>query len=115
MGELNLTFSDEPTIIIWPATPRGAIEALEQWLQEQMPPCWKITCMFKLHGEHHQLTGYELQVGFDAFRISARRQPGPNDVPTGWTVKHSPGAFFDEFVIKAPDGTEALISDIFLA
>jgi hypothetical protein len=42
---LNLTFSDEPTIIIWRATPRGAIEALEQWLQEQMPPCWKITCL----------------------------------------------------------------------
>src|SRR4249919_1428821 len=114
MGELNLTFSDEPTIILCPATPRGAIEALEQWLQEQMPPCWKITCLFKLHGEHHQLTGYELQVGFDAFRIGAQRQPSPADVPAGWSVKHIPGAFFDEFVIKAPDGTEALISDIHL-
>jgi hypothetical protein len=28
MGEMNLTFSDEPTIILCPATPRGVIEAL---------------------------------------------------------------------------------------
>jgi hypothetical protein len=28
MGELNLTFSDEPTTTIWRATPRGVIEAL---------------------------------------------------------------------------------------
>jgi hypothetical protein len=112
MGQLNLSINDEPTIILCPATPRGAIEALEQWLQEQMPPCWKITCLFKLHGEHHQLTGYELQVGFDVFTIGAEGQSEP---PPGWTVKVIGGASYNEFIITAPDGTEALISDILLA
>jgi hypothetical protein len=110
--KLDLTVRDEPTIIICPATPRGAIEVLEQWLQGQMPPCWKVTCLFKLHREHHQLTGYELQVGFDEIRIGPE---GECELPPGWAVKRIGGAFYDEFIVTAPEGTEALISDILLA
>lgn len=112
MAALDLTARDEPTIIILRAMPRDAIEELERWLQEGIPPGWKITCLFKLHGEHHQLTGYELQVGFDVFTIAIE---GARELPVGWTVKRIGGAFYDEFIVTAPDGTEAVLSDILLA
>jgi hypothetical protein len=92
--------------------PRSAIEELERWLQDGMPPGWKVTCLFKLHGKHQRLTGYELQVGFDVFSIDI---VGAKELPIGWTIKRTGGAFFDEFIVTAPDGTEALLSDILLA
>ena len=46
------------------------------------------------------------------FPIGAEGQSEP---PPGWTVKVIGGAFYNEFIITAPDGTEALISDILLA
>jgi hypothetical protein len=36
---------------------------------------------------------------------------GQSEPPPGWLG----GAFYNEFLITAPDGTEALISDILLA
>ena len=112
MAALDLTVRDEPAIILCNPIPRSAIEELEQWLQERMPPGWKVTCLFKLYGEHHQFTGYELHLGFDVFTIGAKGECEP---PPGWTVRHIPGAYCDDVAVTAPDRTEATLTYILLA
>ena len=80
-----------------------------------MPPGNTIlasTAIFERQGEHHQLIGYELQAGFDVIRIGPE---GQGQLPPGWSVWITGGAFYNEFIVTAPDGTEALISDILLA
>jgi hypothetical protein len=39
-----------------------------------MPPGWRIRALFERQGDHHQLTGYELQAGFDVFTIGTEGQ-----------------------------------------
>lgn len=112
MGELNLTFSDEPVRLALPPITAEQIAELERWLQDGMPQGWRIRALFERHADHHQLTGYELQAGFDAFIIGT---DGQGQLPPGWSTRITGGAFYNEFIITAPDGTEALISDILLA
>lgn len=40
---------------------------------------------------------------------------GQGQLPPGWRVRITGGAFYNEFIVTAPDGTEALLSDILLA
>ena len=73
MGELNLTFSDEPTIIIWRATPRGAIDGrlsavggtrVDAELENLQPDS-------NVHGDTTSLPGYDSHGGWRRIRTSA--------------------------------------------
>jgi hypothetical protein len=76
MGTLNLTFSDESIRLDTPPITADQIAKLEHWLQDGMPPGWRIRALFERQGDHHQLTGYELQAGFDVFTIGTEGQGG---------------------------------------
>lgn len=113
--EKKLNLEIDPTQSIRLDTPpvtAAQASAFEDDLQRQMPPGWKLTAILERQGEHHQLTGYELQAGFDVFTIGTE---GQGQLPPDWRVRITGGAFYNEFIVTAPDGTEALISDILLA
>jgi hypothetical protein len=115
VDENKLSLDFDPNKFIRLDTPpitAEQIAELERDLQVGLPPGWQIRALVERHGDHHQLIGYEMQAGFDMFTISTRGQ-GP--LPPGWRVRVTGGAFYDEFIVTAPDGTAALISDILLA
>jgi hypothetical protein len=108
---MRIEQSEITTFILKPIT-RADIDELERILQADMPPGWTITCLVALHGEHHDLVGYELQAGFETIRIGTEGQAEP---PDGWEIKRIGGAFYNEISITAPGGPSVLIYDTPLA
>jgi hypothetical protein len=114
--EKKLNLEIDPTQSIRLDTPpvtAAQASAFEDDLQRQMPPGWKLTAIFERQGEHHQLIGYRIEALGEVLNLGTY---GETDVwHEGWTIQLIGGAFFNEFIVAAPDGTTAIISDILLA
>ena len=85
----------------------------EHDLQHRMPDGWKLTAIFERHGEHHQLTEYRIEALGNVLDLGVYNE---TDVwHEGWTIQLTGGSFYNEFTVRAPGGTTAIISDIMLA
>lgn len=88
------------------------VAEFEHDLQSRMPVGWKLTAIFERHGEHHQLMGYRIEARGEVLNLGTFGET--NVWHEGWTIQLVGVSTYNEFVVKAPDGAEAMISNILL-